>query len=516
MHVEEMIHNDFSYYHSFFENLRGDKSYRRLGKVFETKKKYYYDVGTGKILECEEDVFAILKALEESNSFDSILNLGIQEDALLNALGILKCTVDKENIMKAPPFIQMIGPQTIQLEDHVNENLSQLTLEITQRCNLRCKYCIYQDKNGKFRNFNKEHDMDFNTAKKAIDYAIQHSAGKDFHLTFYGGEPLLNFDLIRQCVEYLQSKKMNDNIFYSLTTNLTLLTEDKAKYFASIPNFSIVCSLDGDRQTHDENRVTIDNKGSFDLAIKGLKNLVQAYEREKVGQILINMVICEPYTTEKFDRIQNFIENCPYIFQEMTIMYSYVDYGDSSATDANLSLSKNEALEYWNPLEKWEKEKSVNSNRRNLFSSYNTARGFIKLHNRELSNMPIQDYLFNGCCIPGSRKLYVTTRGNFQVCERIGEGPIIGNVDIGMDFKVLHEKFVDEYNRESSTDCSDCWAVRLCNLCYARCYNKNGIDINVKRNKCFHDRRMAEYCLSEYHRILEEDPKSLEYLNDMI
>lgn len=516
MNLKEVISNDFNYYRSFFENLKGEKSYKRLGKVFEAKNKYYYDVGTGKVLECEENVFSLLKALEESNSFDSILKLGMQEKELFNALDILKSAVDEENILKAPPLVEMTGGQTIQLEDHVNENLSQLTLELTQRCNLRCKYCIYQDKNGKFRNFEEEDDMDFNTAKKALDYAIKHVTGENFYLTFYGGEPLLKFDLIKQCVEYLESKNLDNTIYYSLTTNLTLLTEEKAKFFASLPNFSIVCSIDGDKEIHDKNRVTVNNTGSFDLAMEGLKNLVKAYGNEKLSSILINMVICDPYTKEQFDRIQNFIEKCPYIFPEMTIMYSYVDYGNNAAPEGDLHLSKKEEFEYWNPIEKWEREKSLkNIDRRKLFSSGNTAQGFLKLHKRQISNTPIKYYYFNGCCIPGSRKLYVTTKGDFQVCERIGQGPVIGNVDKGMDFEVLRKKFVGDYNNESIPACSDCWAVRLCGLCYAHCYTKDGINMSAKRNKCFHQVRMSEYWLSEYHRILEEDPKSLEYLNDM-
>lgn len=487
-----MNDNDFNYYRDFFQDLKGSKPYKRLGKVFEAKNKYYYDVGTGKILECEEDVFSILKSLEETDLFDSVLNLGIQEKALINVLHIIKHTVDKENIMKAPPLVEMTGPQTLQLNNYVNQNLSQLILEVTQRCNLRCKYCIYQDKNKKFRNFGTEDDMDLNIAKKAIDYALEHAKDKNFYLTFYGGEPLLKFDLIKECVEYLQSKKRN-NVYYSLTTNLTLMTREKAKYFASKPNFSIVCSLDGDKQTHDENRVTINNEGSFDLAINGLKNLVEAYGKEDVERILINSVICEPYIPEKFDRIQNFFDNCPYIFPEMINTYSYVEHGHDSLPEVNLNLSKDEALKYWNPIQLWEKKRSINGKK--SFSSDTSKDGFIKIHKRELSNTPIKYYSFNGCCVPGGRKLYVTTNGNFQLCERMGQAPIVGNIYTGINFKALYEKYVDEYNRKSSIDCSECWVVRLCGLCYARCYDKDGINMNIKRLNCFHERRLVEHSL---------------------
>lgn len=508
------IKNDLNYFREFFEKLKKNNSYSRLGKTFQANKKYYYDLGTGKVLECTKNVYSILECLEKYNSFDSLLKLELKDNDLIDALNILKSTIERENIMKAPCVTEMTGVHKTQLEESIDRNLSQMTLELTQRCNLRCKYCIYQDENGKFRNFSESNDMSLNIAQKALDYAVNHAQDKDFYLTFYGGEPLLKFDLISQCVEYLKSKKMKNNIFYSTTTNLTLMTKEKAEYFASLSNFSVVCSIDGDEEIHDANRVTINNTGSHALAINGLKNLVEAYGRENVSQILINMVLTEPYTKEKFDRIQNFIDTCPYIFPEMTIMYSYADYGKTSDDETKLNLPNNKALEYWNPVQKWEQDKQDNN--KSLFSTNNRHRSFLKVHNRELSNRPIKGYLFNACCIPASRKIYVTTNGDFQACEQMGQAPVIGNVFKGIDIDTIQQKFINEYENKSIPDCSQCWAIRLCNLCYARCYNNEGIDIKTKRVKCFHERRMVEHTLSEYHRLLEEDPGSLECLNNII
>ncbi|MPQ44887.1 radical SAM protein [Clostridium tarantellae] len=510
---QKITTKDFNYYKEFIENIKNKQSFSRLGKAFKTNNKYYYyDLGTGKVLECEKLVYQIIHCLEKSNSIDSLLELDIDESKLLKSLNILENAINVENIMKAVPLLEMIGPQTTQLEYSINNNLNQVTLELTEKCNLRCKYCIYQDENGKFRNFEGKYDMDINIAKKAIDYGIEHAKGEDFYLTFYGGEPLIQFDLITACVDYVQSKNIKNNIFYSITTNLTLMTQEKANYFASIPNFSVVCSIDGDEETHDQNRVTIDNKGTHKLAIDGLANLTRAYGEKKLGQILINMVVADPYTDEKFNRIQNFIDTCPYIYPDMTIMYSYVDYGDNSEIKTKQNLSNDEALKYWNPIQNWQKDKPSD---KKLFSTNNNHRAFLKIQNRQLSNEPISYYSFNGCCVPGSRKLFVTTNGDFHVCEQIGQAPKLGNVNDGINFDLIREKYIKEYNDKSIVDCKDCWAVRLCNLCYARCYDKNGINIISKKNKCFHEKRMAEYSLQEYHRILEENPELLECLKDM-
>ncbi len=85
----------------------------------------------------------------------------------------------------------------------------------------------------------------------------------EFYITFYGGEPLLNFSLIKQCVEYVKTLNCSNTIMYSLTTNLTLMTQEIAEYLASVPNFTVVCSIDGNQELHDEHRKGSDGKAAL-------------------------------------------------------------------------------------------------------------------------------------------------------------------------------------------------------------------------------------------------------------
>lgn len=90
--------------------------------------------------------------------------------------------------------------------------------------------------------------MDWDTAKQAIDYLFDHSSKREnIYLTFYGGEPLLKFDLIKQCTDYAQQQAelKGRNLYFNLTTNLSLMTEEIANYLAAIPHFSIAVSIDG-------------------------------------------------------------------------------------------------------------------------------------------------------------------------------------------------------------------------------------------------------------------------------
>lgn len=198
--MKENRKKQFELLKKYFESIIKDNHYSRLGKVFTTsKKKYFYDTGTGKIFECKNNVYLILKHLAETNSFDALLELKMEEHELIEALIELKEAVNDENLLQAPPVKAFSGPNVENLVPYINEGLEQITLELSERCNLRCGYCIYGQQNDLFRDFGTR-DMSFETARKAIDYAAAHS-GKELAVTFYGGEPLLNLDVMKKTID---------------------------------------------------------------------------------------------------------------------------------------------------------------------------------------------------------------------------------------------------------------------------------------------------------------------------
>lgn len=99
-------------------------------------------------------------------------------------------------------------------------------------------------------------------------------------------------------------------------------------------------------------------------------------------------------------------------------------------------------------------------------------------------NAPINISYCNGCCIPGQRRLYVYTDGTYKVCERVGDSPSIGNVDNGVDTEAIKKYYLHEYEEKSIRNCSNCWALRLCDICYADCYDQNGINVQMKAGYC--------------------------------
>ena len=148
-----------------------------------------------------------------------------------------------------------------------------MCLLIALDCNLRCEYCFAgKGDYGKGRTL-----MTYETGKKAIDFLIEKSANrKNLEIDFFGGEPLMNFEVVKQIVEYAreQEKLHNKNIRFTITTNGTLLTDDKIE-FINDQMHNVVLSIDGRPEVNDRMRKTINGKGSYNAFIDKFKKLVE-------------------------------------------------------------------------------------------------------------------------------------------------------------------------------------------------------------------------------------------------
>lgn len=361
--------------------------------------------------------------------------------------------------------------------------------------------------------------MSVDIALASVKYAMEHS-DDELAITFYGGEPLLCFDVIKQCVEYSQKLNLsaNKNLSYSLTTNLTLMTKEIAEYVASIDGFTIVCSIDGPENYHDEYRKYINGKGSFKDVFRGFKILVDAYNKynRKKG-ISINSVFCPPYVKEKANSIFNFWKSIEWIPEYIDIDLTYPSEGSLDDNEHINDLKKDLVLKSpWeigiNPLleeylDKFYKEEIIEGN---------LERMLLGIHKRYLLESPTQVMGLNGCCIPGARRLYISMLGDFYICEKIGNSPNIGNIKDGIDFNSIKKYYVNDYILESIDDCSNCWAIRNCGICYAPCYSNEGMEAKKKKVICEVEKKQILRDLSLYHQLLESHPEKLNYLNEII
>lgn len=503
-----------SKYKNYFEKLKGEYHYARLGKPFQTrKKKYFYDTGTGKVLECTDTVFDILKTLFKEDSFDAVLKMPISQTDMAQALDEIRDCIEKEHILQAVPVKEFNCAHLHALETYIDQALMQVILEVTEKCNLRCAYCIYGSSNDDFRNFGQK-DMSFDIAKKAIDYGVAHSPEK-LTVSFYGGEPLLRYDFIKECIAYCQKTYPGKELQYSMTTNLTLMTKERAEFFASIPNFVITGSIDGPEEIHDANRKFPNGDGSFAKAMEGLRNIAEALGDQIHDRLKFSMVAAPPNTKEKFDAIQAFFDSLEWLPHDIAKISTYAQY--SGKTDEKvIDLRENMEAEEIDPRGVWTKEKISDFSdieKSPVFMQQSVQDSLIRIHKRRLFDLPVQNYPFNGCCIPASRRIYVTVDGQINICEKMGLSPDIGDVDNGVDMSKIKKHYIDDYMRESVKYCNDCWAVNLCSICYAECYDEKGFLMEGKMTACNTQRYYRENAMILYHEYLEHNPEALEYLN---
>lgn len=513
---------DVREYVEFFEQLKINGPIKRLGKLFCTRQNgYMYDLGTGKILQCTADEYMVLNHIFENEGVKNIQSLEMSDEQLLECLKKIKNVFVEEKLLQAPPlteFSSLHGDFEL-IKEQIKSNLQQITLEITEKCNLRCKYCIYTDENEAHRNFDT-HDMSWDIAKKAIDYGMEHS-GKRLAVTFYGGEPLLQFDLIKKCVEYTKKTAGDKHISHSMTTNMTLMTKEIADYLSSVERFSVVCSLDGPEEIHDENRLTVDGHGSFKKAIRGLKYLVDAYGDKAATHLSLSMVMTLPATEEKLRKIQNFFDSLDWLPKKIVKNISYVS--SSSHRMERLTKTSREQISmkksgYVNPIADWTQDKSVFGDEirsDQIFTNSFMQSAYLRIHKRMIVDDPVGCYNLSGCCVPASRRLYITATGKFSLCEKIGNAPYIGDVDRGVDLESIKKNYIDDYVNESKKLCSNCWAVRFCGNCYVDCYDGEGFKPEFKQDRCGSAIYGTEKALISYHEMLERHPERLKYLNDI-
>lgn len=484
---------------------------RPLGVLFKTDKVYYfYDTGTSKILSCEKLECEILQKII-SGKLNEIYDISREyaEDEFLMALDNIKEAIDTQDILKAGGDFKFNSPPHCEnLHESIQNGLQQITLELTEQCNLRCGYCIYNESYKGKRNFGSK-NMSEEIAMRSVDYLKNHGDERRVSVTFYGGEPLVNFKTLRKCVDYATETITDRELHFSMTSNLTLMTPEVAQYIASIPNFSILCSIDGPKEVHDKYRKDLNGVGSFSRAIRGLKYLVQAFGNRAKNMISISMVFAPPYSKEKLDKIQCFFEELDWLPKEVSKLVTYPTIGSVPIKgDTN-----NTMLKWSNSLYLQQLKDNVDFN---FFTSNSIEQGLSKLQKRPIYKNHNDKYPLNGCCIPGNRKVYITVNGDFKLCEKVDGGPDIGNIFDGIDEKKIKSEMIDEYISNSNDECKNCWAARLCSICYMYCYNDGKLDFEKKKFYCNLTKNYTLMNMIFYHECLEANPKKLEYINQLV
>ena len=165
-----------------------------------------------------------------------------------------------------------------------NFPIQTLVMNLTNQCNLSCQYCYEFGADKVATPEGKPKFMDLETAKTSVDFLLAQSAGRaSVHITFFGGETLMNFPLLKQVVAYANERaaEQGRHIDFSLTTNATLLTPAIIE-FLSENHIGVTVSMDGPKEMHDHLRVFSNGKGSYDIIEPRVRALIQNHRTRPI------------------------------------------------------------------------------------------------------------------------------------------------------------------------------------------------------------------------------------------
>ena len=493
---------------------------------------YIYDVSSNNILKVEKIIYDIIEEFQ-SLDLNSSINSGRNSTipSLNRIINKFQTKYSIEMIKKAyneilfyrknhgiftfkKPSAMAFPYSMTEIMKILNSKLEQLILNVTENCNMRCEYCVYSGK-YKYERTHSKKKMSFSTASRAIEFFFKHNANSErIAVTFYGGEPLLNFSLIRKCVEL--SKKLafkqgkDSRLTFSITTNGTLLDKNKINFLIK-NNVGLLISLDGPKDIHDKYRKFINGKGSYTLIIESLKRIRELnpeYYKEKVGFSVVTL-------PEHLDSVVKFFGSYNLVTETDNLIINMVSTDDTSFFENyDFKTQLRKYRETIRKLRNMYKKYLVEGNYDSL--SFKPLRSLfdkkmILIHKRLLSMVGEEIYP-NGICLPGSRRLFVSTDGKFYICEKMGESIRIGDIYNGFDYKTIYET-IQKYQEISEKNCLNCWLMRICNLCYVSARKGNVLERKKKDKYCEGMKTEFSKLMALYCEIIEKNPKILSYFD---
>ena len=374
-------------------------------------------------------------------------------------------------------------------------NLSQISIELTENCNMKCKYCAYSELYEKQENRNKR-AINFSSIEKLINGLLSNwesRKDKPITISFYGGEPLLNFEVLKQTVNYTKeitnTRQLTFN--YQITTNGLLLL--KYLDFLMEHNFKILVSLDGN-DSQNKYRVTNHNLPTFKIIFNVLKKIKKNHpfffeSNIQIASVLHNendIVEVQSFFMEEFNKFPliNALNNNginprkKLVFQKMYKPLTGFLTVHKEDKKTQIQIPNQRLLKIF-----FEEIISHTPNRiKDLFGSA-----------KKISMLP-----FRGTCVPFSIKLFLTTTGHIYPCESICRQFPLGeiNQELSISYDNIARIYFDLMEKYQSSKCTKCFFENYCPHCI--------FSINEKNiSKCYHDMQKFKKTLSLILSYLE-------------
>lgn len=327
-----------------------------------------------------------------------------------------------------------------------------LCLHVAHTCNLNCSYCFASQ--GKYHG---DRDvMSLDVGKRALDFLIENSGTRtNLEVDFFGGEPLMNFDVVKELVAYarIREKETGKNFRFTLTTNGVLVDDDVID-FANREMSNVVLSLDGRKEVHDRFRVDFAGQGSWDKIVPKFQKFVKSRNNK-------NYYMRGTFTHANPDFLEDIREMLSLGFTELSMEPVVCADTDSSAlTEADLPIV----------FEQYEKLAEL------MLERHRAGKPFTFYHYMiDLKGGPCIYKRVSGCG-SGTEYMAVTPWGDLYPCHQfVGEEQFkLGDIWTGVTNKKVLNDFAS-CNVYSRPECEDCWAKLYCSGgCAANAYHATG------------------------------------------
>lgn len=442
-----------------------------LVKLFIYKNRYFlYDTFQNYLIEITKSHFGEISKIANKQ-------MELLPGEKLTKEGLDIAMLKNRGFLKTSVIDRVENPNSPHIGDMLLGCINDLVLQVTQRCNFNCRYCLYAG-NGRIERTHSSLNMPTDIAIRSIDYLYEHSYDSpSIHISYYGGEPLLNYDLICWITKYAQSRFISKKINFSLTTNGALFNKDNLDFFEK-NDFKISVSLDGPQVIQDKHRRMVNGlDGTYSTVYSNLQLIKNQYPAFFKKNIYFLPVVIDD---EDYNIVKEYFDSegiAPEKVSPLKANLNGIDYYLSASNINNSSLKTTE-----------EDSGGINEP------------SFNNLYNVYKNKSPISRvWHHNGQCIPGLQRLFVDVNGYFYPCEKIIESEAlhIGSVYDGIDQKKVLE--FANIGKLTNEDCKHCWALRFCELCVSQCVDcgRNTITNEVKKRACQSQREKALWTLKK-------------------
>ena len=444
------------------------------------------DVCSGAVHVVDDVAYDVISAFEDTDRAKAIAEICDKYSAEVTKEEVEECFEQVEELKQSGQLFKEdnFEPMAGQLKEKTSGVVKALCLHIAHTCNLNCSYCFASQ--GKYHGDRAV--MSFEVGKRALDFLIENSGTRrNLEVDFFGGEPLMNFDVVKQLVEYARSveKEKNKNFRFTLTTNGVLIDDDVIE-FANKEMSNVVLSLDGRKEVHDKFRVDYAGKGSWETIVPKFQKLVEA----RGGK---DYYMRGTFTHDNPDFLEDIKTMLDLGFNELSMEPVVCAEGDpSELTKEDLPIV----------LKQYEDLANLMIERREQGKPFTFYHYMI-----DLKGGPCIYKRISGCG-SGTEYMAVTPWGDLYPCHQfVGEEKFkLGDIWHGVNNKPIQDEFMacNVYARE---DCKDCWAKLYCSGgCAANAYHATGSVKGVYKYGCeLFKKRMECAIMVEISKTVKKD-----------